>query len=352
MACTSSQPSSQLLADTLDTSKTSIQRQSPLFGQIPPEVRNLIFCYALTALTPPRPKVPKPINILYPTSSLQDEVVDAKNSAYPKNTKYTRPGHFARPRHTTSLLQVSKRVYMETAHLPASTKVPAFYNPIKSGPPGALEPEEYFRRMNARQLEWMREVEVFGGLAWIRGGDLESLCNLHAMRVVEVLRIGVRWCDWAGWKKGAPLALSMEDESDNENENEEEDEEMDDASSENEEDEVPQTPKAWSSAFNHLPNLKRVIFSLEAPVSKSKELEDIVKTISTWGVSTSSKSLELQKEMARSEWEGPVCAWSDFCPHCGSGGGTAEEERSCGERRRRRMRDLGPVLGGVEMVWC
>lgn len=290
--------------------------------------------------------------------------------------------------HPTALLLVSRRTYLETAHLPVSQAAHNFYAPAKSGPSDVLDVDAYFGRMTAEQRGLVRQVRVFANVSWLLDGGLESMAAHEALTNVELLNVVIRWCDWREWQSNAPLSLrgtwpSIPDgDADQENDAEEEDDEemaelgmiTSNLSPEQQEQEffdhadavvggqedAPQVTRhrdvqaAIQAAIAKLPKLKSVRLSLEAPYVKAEELESQIEGIMNWDLHLNGKAAREEEKTVsghiqrRFEWEAPMCAWSDFCAHCGGGVG---DDKACEERKRRRQRKLGPRVQGAVIRW-
>lgn len=88
------------------------QSQSCLYnGNIPAEIRNTIFDYALSEYT-------KTTGALDPESP---------RSRYPKNTHYTRPNYEGKKTMNVALLQTCRRIYLEAYHIPFKNKEAVFF---------------------------------------------------------------------------------------------------------------------------------------------------------------------------------------------------------------------------------
>lgn len=372
-----------------------LQQQSPLYA-LPQEIRDQIFAYACTPYTPAAPPPPR-VNPLYPSTSsyrpAKRNPWNPRRAPYDVNTTYSRPGQRAKVHHPTALLSVCARTYLETAHLPVTLAAHNFYAPAETGPGDVLAPDAYFARMTPEQRALVRQVRVFGGVEWMLNGGLEELARNAAVRNVELLNVVVRWCDWQGWQKNEPLRLAVPSVDDGEEHHAaeeallDEDVEMpeltlihsnasfqDPAEEELEfathadadavvETDATASPtyetvqQALTAALGQLPALKAVRISIEAPYVKAAELEAQVAALLSWELPLAAKkgAEPARAHVQRSfEWEAPLCAWSDFCAHCGgtSGGGSAEEEdKACDERKRRRKRGLGPRVQGCVVRW-
>jgi hypothetical protein len=266
--------------------------------------------------------------------------------------------------HPTALLHLCRLTYLETAHLPVSLATHNFYAPASSGPPDLLDPTSYFAHMTPQQRPLIRSVRLYAAVPALLDGALDALCANDAVRNVETLNLVVRWCDWNGWRKNEPLTLASRPSTA--------------AAADDDDDDVPPPPledpaqqelefaspiptaasaappppprhpdlhAALSASISQLPHLKTVRLSLEAPYVKADELAAQVAGVLGWKLGLRGAEAEVQR---RFEWEAPMCAWSDFCAHCGGGVGN---EKACGERKGRRGRGRGPRVLGVVVRW-
>jgi len=371
MASITTPLSTQLLSRPID-----LQQQSPLYSLLPQEIRDQIFAYACTPYTPAAPPPPPRVSSLYPSTSApkppRPNPWNPSRTPYDTNTTYSRPGQRAKVHHPTALLRACRRAYLETAHLPVALAAHNFHAPAASGPADVLDPAAYFRRMTPQQRPLVRQVRVFAGVPWILDGGLDALCAHDAMRRVELLNVVVRWCDWPGWQKNEPLSLDAARPSTA-------------AAADDDDDDVPAPPlqdpaqqelefatpappadafaapppqpqprhadvrAALAAAIAQLESLKAVRLSLEAPYVKADELDAQVAAILGWMLTLRGSGRGVTGAVQRRfEWEAPMCAWSDFCAHCGGGIG---DDKACEERKRRRVRRLGPRVQGVVVRW-
>lgn len=388
MAVSTQQPTTTTLSQKLLSRPINLQQQSPLYNKIPQEIRDLIFSYALLPYTPASPPPPPKVNPLYPTPErrIKHNPWNPVKVPYPSDSTYSRPGQRAKVHHPTALLLVSRRTYLETAHLPVSQAAHNFYAPAQSGPSDVLDVEQYFNRMTAEQRSLVRQVRVFANVSWLLDGGLETIAQHEAMAGVELLNVVIRWCDWRGWEQNDPLSLrgthsTVEEVEEEAEEDEGEDVEMEELgmvtsnqSPEQQEqeffdhadavvgteEEQPQVTRhrdvksAIQAAIAQLPKLKAVRLSLEAPYVKADELEAQIGDIQSWNLHLNGKAARVEEKSVtghiqrRFEWEAPMCAWSDFCAHCGGGIG---DDKACEERKRRRTRKLGPRVQGAVIRW-
>ena len=176
------------IAFSLET--TNPQRDCPLFSRIPPEIRSLIFEYAL-------------------------KDYEDKTKIYEDDTCYKRPGCLAPRRTDTELLRTCKRIYTEAWYLPWASAEHSFYLawPTRS-PPGVMTPEKMQRALNTlcashaeRSIE---HVRVFAQLCHLEGG--ERLTKIMDMKYFnpKIVTITIRHTDWWEWETDRPLHFGME----------------------------------------------------------------------------------------------------------------------------------------------
>lgn len=157
-----------------------LQAASPLFSVIPPEIRNLIFRFALHG---------------YP---------DRTKGYYPGNAFYYRPGYEHDRRIDTALLLTCRRIYDETRLLPVIENERVFW--YDRGPPGSsADPAKYFRRMAEEQQDVVDCVHFFTQQYLLQGRFLGS-CAITEMRPRK-LKITTRESDWWWFELNQSLVL-------------------------------------------------------------------------------------------------------------------------------------------------
>ncbi|MCJ1367468.1 hypothetical protein MMC16_006601 [Acarospora aff. strigata] len=157
------------------------QSASPLFSQVPPEIRNDIFKLALT------------------------EYNDT-DQPYDLNTSYCKPGYRFRQRIHTDLLRTCRRVYEEAHLLPVAINDHVFwcYRP----PPGrkyASDPSGYFGRMTSQQQDAVDCVHLFTqqdrlARLW---RDVYRMPEMHPRK----FKITLAYSDWELWESAAKRAM-------------------------------------------------------------------------------------------------------------------------------------------------
>ncbi|KAJ7248145.1 hypothetical protein B0H12DRAFT_1235059 [Mycena haematopus] len=137
--------STKILARTVgNKSGPHSQLQSPLFGTLFPELRNLIFIYALTEY-------------------------DDHTRPYSKHSYYYRPGFECAKQISTNLLLACRRIYLETHLVPVSTNEHVFY--MHRPPPygkHVSDYDAYFARMPRLHRSAVQSVRLFTQMFWLR----------------------------------------------------------------------------------------------------------------------------------------------------------------------------------------
>lgn len=306
-------------AASLDLEGPNPQLSSLLYnGLLPPELREQIFHYALT------------------------EYVEY---AYAPDTDYARPEHLGKKRLSTSLLRTCKRVYLETAHLPARNKSHVFWH--FAGPaqllPYCSDERGYFRRFTAEQLRHVREVHLYAQQFWL-DGSFSQLCRLRCLSGIERVKITLRRGDWWNVENNAPLAITpqrnwtdvagMKD-----------DWQLEEAG-----DRVEWDEGCWGSAFQWLRGLREVHMELETFEWKREELEEIVRHAVRWRFPMGERGWlsadGLGVEVRR--WRGPPCGWTNKCYKCEE---RDEDCRHCEETRLLKSEGKGPMLVLMSLRW-
>lgn len=157
------------------------QEKSPLFDQIPPEVRNTIFLYALL--------------------SYED-----LGSLYPSDDHYSRPEYRHASHIDPRLLQTCRLIYLETRFLPVMADEHVFW--CHRAPPGlryASNPFWYFQRFTEEQKDHIDRVHFFTQQYYLENGFLAA-CKLPNMKP-RSLKITLRHGDWWYWEDNKPLKL-------------------------------------------------------------------------------------------------------------------------------------------------
>jgi len=304
--------------ESLTFSTYNPQALSPLYnGLLPPELREQIFQHALSEY------------IEYP---------------YPPDTDYTRPEHLGKKRISTTLLRTCKRIYIETAHLPARNKSHVFWH--LAGPKDLLyssDERSYFRRFTSEQLKHVKEIHLYTQQFWLDGSFL-GLCRLRYLKEIEKVKITLRRGDWWSVENNAPLAItphrSLADVTCMRA-----DWRTLDAGGEVEWDDA-----CWGSAFQYLKGLKEVELELETFEWKKDELEEIVAHAVHWRFPMSEgKALSAEGQPVEvRRWRGPPCGWTNRCYKCE---GRDTDCKHCEEIRALKAEGMGPMLVLMSLRW-
>ncbi|KAH7877114.1 uncharacterized protein C8R40DRAFT_1068316 [Lentinula edodes] len=173
-------PTPELIASFISNHNT--QEHSPLFNQIPPEIRNTIFLYALL--------------------SYED-----LSTVYPEDEHYSRPDYRHTSRIDPRILQTCRLIYLESRFLPVMATEHVFW--CHRAPPGityASNPLEYFARFTEEQKNRVDRVHFFTQQYYLEG-DFPEICKLPSMRP-RSLKITLRHGDWWWWEDNHPLHLN------------------------------------------------------------------------------------------------------------------------------------------------
>ncbi|KAL8772416.1 MAG: hypothetical protein Q9209_002367 [Squamulea sp. 1 TL-2023] len=221
------------------------QQESPLFNQIPPEVRNQIFMLALTAYE------------------------DPASRKYRVSAYYCRPGFTRALRIDTALLLTCRRVHCETSKLPASINEHTSWCARK--PPNVTKnhlsvdsrPCSIIRRQN------IRTVHVFAQQFWLEGNGFAGFTRLWDYACPTTLIITLRHSDWWWWESKAPLTIDPKQEGKAS---------VDRHSLPSD----PFAPRSWGNQFRRIKGLKRLELELETVQKKKPELDAIVDRANGW----------------------------------------------------------------------
>jgi len=340
-----SKPSNLTLAECLQTTPINPQSSSPLYnGRIPPEIRDLIFAYALAEHVVPvhmNPFVKDPFINFIPHFARRKMPFDiTSNRVFETNTDYARPGYSGLKKVSTALLRTCRRAYLESHHLPPVTKEHVFWH--NTGPPNLQFPDEesYFRRFTKSQLQDVKEVHMFVQQYWLEHSLIRA-CELEVMQGIEKLKLSIRRCDWWYNQRNAPLKLLTGHASMNRSfirrtqTGFEARKEMD-----------------WTFSFQHLGGLKELELEMEAFEYKREELQAIVEGAKKWmipcaheGYVLSAKDLEVKTW----NWRGPLKGWNvTICQNC------PQKGKLCGfceEMNESKRKGLGPMLVVMSVRW-
>ena len=249
------------------------QVASPLFSQLPGEIRRLIYQYALTA----SPDLTRPFS---------------------KHSWHYRPGYTHARSINTSLLRTCRRVYLEVDRLAVSQNEHLIYQPVKHGPPGhspylltfasssSSSSSSSFKRrglLKQVQREQIQQVHIFAQQSWLEDWNNQWLhycqswsARKHSIGVdgeehPERLKITIRHTDWWYFLLGenSPLALDPKFEG------------RAPARIWIPNDE-PFMPNSWGSRFKLLKGLKVFELELETLELKKNELDEVVEQAYSW----------------------------------------------------------------------
>ncbi|KAL8931467.1 MAG: hypothetical protein Q9216_007192 [Gyalolechia sp. 2 TL-2023] len=170
------------------TTKIDPQHNSPLFGRLPPEIRNIIFKLVLTAYEDPRRKF-SPCSLYY------------------------RPGYTCGQRIDTALLLTCRLAYAETARLPAGLNELTIWlyehTPFKQEicEDDKNEPEPAHCAKTLLRFHELRTIHVFVDQLWLEDASFAQLLDLWSCASPTHLILTLRYMDWFGWDLGYPLVL-------------------------------------------------------------------------------------------------------------------------------------------------
>lgn len=182
---------SAALSDTILAVTPEPQVDSPLFQELPAEVRSNIFTYALTDYPDPSP-----------------------DKAYGQSTCYTRPSYFAPRKSDTALLQTCRRAYQECWFLPFLLREQIHWcvGDHDRAPPGYEVSDA--RRQLARTLQTIKyqqkqdfqiqHLRVFAQMFMLERGELASFLRVPYLDP-QVLTLTIRHADWWHWEDDEPL---------------------------------------------------------------------------------------------------------------------------------------------------
>ncbi|KAL8928625.1 MAG: hypothetical protein Q9172_000840 [Xanthocarpia lactea] len=221
------------------------QLESPLFTRIPPEVRNQIFKFALTAYE------------------------DPASRKYSSAAYYYRPGYTRPHRIDTELLLTCRRVYWETYKFPASINEHTSW--YWRTPPNIMKnhlPVDDRRCSLVRRRD-LRTVHVFAQQIWLEGDGFAGFTGLWEYSCPTTLVITLRHSDWWWWEDEAPLTFDPKQEGK--------------ASPEkNRSRSAAFASGSWGNQFRKIKGLQRLQLELETVANKKQELDAIVDRADGW----------------------------------------------------------------------
>lgn len=175
-------------------SQCNPQTASPLFSVLPPEIRNHIFCIALT-----------------PYEDL--------SNPYPENDFCYRPGHRAKLLFSTTLLLTCRRIWLEANHWPMEQTVHTFWYDESRRPPWQRQSAiARLHRLNQSltptQQADLKHVQIFAQMYWLEGKLCSNSALLDSVQVLfsglETFAVTVRHSDWWFWESDDPLVLKVD----------------------------------------------------------------------------------------------------------------------------------------------
>ncbi|KAJ6558085.1 hypothetical protein B0H19DRAFT_1291729 [Mycena capillaripes] len=254
----------QPLSTIISASDVHPQLQSPLFAKLYPELRNIIFTYALTKYTD-------------------------RTRPYSQHEHFHCPGFEFAGKIDTNLLLTCRLVYLETHLTPISLNEHVFWP--RNGPPGCPRvPYWYFRRMTPQQCAAVRRIRYFTWDLWM------SMAWTAPGLMVRKITITVRHSDWSHWEGGVALGIQ-----------------------------APQ--RGWQGRwFERFQTLQELELMFEAMEQKREELEERVRVALKWEFpfKDGTSLVHDGKEPIESRWLGT----SRFAPdRNGAPWGSAERSR-------------------------
>ncbi|KAL5397051.1 hypothetical protein PMIN06_000498 [Paraphaeosphaeria minitans] len=182
------------------------QIQSPLFGKIPPEIRNEIFRLAVTEYVPEGNEW---------TGRLSKMENRGWGNVYSSESYVNRPGYEGLKTVDTDLLRTCKRAYEETKLLPLQDLEVCFYMSTKDRAPkpytmsGHLSTNSFFHpRANWFKPEhWARisHYHVFGQMYLLGPGFHGLFKNQLDVCLPTTITLTLRYTDWWDWETNAPI---------------------------------------------------------------------------------------------------------------------------------------------------
>ncbi|KAL9009823.1 MAG: hypothetical protein Q9173_005181 [Seirophora scorigena] len=250
------------------------QLASPLFNRVPPEVRNIIFRFALTAYEDPARK-------------------------YERQAYYYRPGYTCARKIDFDLLLTCRLVYAETASLPASVNEHLSW--YWRGPPDAKSnglPSHSSPGSSLRRRE-LRSIHIFAQQFWLEQ-NFAGFTQLWKISCPTHLKITIRHTDWWWWEDEAPLALDPK----------REDRPLAHIHSSPSD---PFEPQSWGAQFRKIRGLQNLQLELETVKSKRPELDAIVARAPGWRFTLGDDKILVldESKTQRRGWVGQSLAWYD-----------------------------------------
>ena len=225
----------------IDTTNANPQKESPLFGRIPGEIRDRIFDLALTAYY-------------------------GKLKPFEKNAYHYRPGfRYADRKFDTALLRTCRRIYQEAHLVPFQN-----YERVEWHARGPSRSDiKNFTQDNFNDL-LLTSLHLFTQQFWLEDyswyNRARNIARRHSLRH---LKITIRHSDWWWWESSEPLLLDAKQGGTA----------------------LPSLyknvshgfhPRSWGSQFKFFKWLKTFELELETVEGKRKELDEIVLRAVDW----------------------------------------------------------------------
>ncbi|MCJ1283465.1 hypothetical protein MMC26_002794 [Xylographa opegraphella] len=226
------------LASQMPAEDITPQNDCPLFKKIPPEIRHLIFEFALTAV----PGIP-----------------------YAKGTYYDRPGYHYSHRVKIDLLLTCRLVYSECSLLPVKLNEILSWHDAGRGPPH-YETCKNLTRPNTVEQIAISKVHYFAQQNW-----LERYWRLRATGTgsnYRAIHFTIRHTDWWDWEDGSELHLDPKQSGQARKPFRRENE--------------PFAVESWGNVFRNLHGVEQFVLELETVEAKEAELEEIVARAAGW----------------------------------------------------------------------
>ncbi|KAI1859261.1 uncharacterized protein JN550_012070 [Neoarthrinium moseri] len=356
------------LAEQLGAREVHPQRQSPLYGRIPAELRDHIFRYALEEFCPPEAQARLPTFSARcyrhgeeppSTPEYLTAIGDGQEVRYAgRRRRETRRGYdWVRPdcpeptAVAVALLATCRAVYLETHALPLMLREHRFY--LERGPPHGVGSvaglRAYFEEAlsgpapvrGLRQRDLVRSVRFFVQLFWLEDANAPyHFWHLATatpwLRPVERLRITVRRADWWHWESNTLPAINPFRGTAG-NARMHQDMRAGDGNH-------PFADRVWGLAFQHMPNLQTLVMDFETSEDLKAELDDILRWAVKWRLPLSGgrflSAAGQPVEMMR--WRGSDYHWSDYSPR---------DYRSATHRENDEPHGFGPRLYTGTVTW-
>ncbi|KAJ7636977.1 hypothetical protein FB45DRAFT_704736, partial [Roridomyces roridus] len=213
------------LSETISTSDIHPQTQSPLFGVLFPEIRNIIFIHALREY-------------------------DDRSKPYDQHSYYYRPGYECAGKIATDLPLTCRVIYLETHLAPVALNEHVFWYESGRAPPGKWKSNDnaYFGRMTEQQRAAVQRVHVFPQMFWLEKRSAQRwLTGLKGFS----LTITIRHTDWWFWEDGEPLRME-------------------------------EPTQQWGKWIGSMPQIKELEFEFETIDEKKGQLEERVRSAVRW----------------------------------------------------------------------